>query len=360
MSQARHTASRLLPVVGITTAGVAASAAGLWAWRGRNAVPENRKENGAVTVGVREESTAVAVAVPKAPIEEPLERIGPMVAVYLDQASVKKLEEKYPETAVARLQKVVIQYDPSEKQRGLYEPHFGGLATVQLTGKATSADRHALMASVSLAGKAVEPQSLSCAVDVTPGNLSGGPLGSAALIEQIKRAGAAAKDVPWKGSLPPLSAHGRDYPSEDGCYDKLDAPLTVTGSVCRADWVEGTTGRCRTLTAGGDKRTDGWTPQGCIICNTLEASPCRDTYKIYERLSARIKELEALSEASSENGANNVAGKSEGGDDQDSAATQHGASEGGENSALGSNGEGAGIAAADGAEGRRRVVDEAG
>ena len=51
------------------------------------------------------------------------------------------------------------------------------------------------MASVSLAGKSVEPQSLSCAVDVTPGNLSGGPLGSAALIEQIKRAGAATKDV---------------------------------------------------------------------------------------------------------------------------------------------------------------------
>ena len=44
MSQARHTASRLLPVVGITTAGVAASAAGLWAWRGRIAVPENRSD----------------------------------------------------------------------------------------------------------------------------------------------------------------------------------------------------------------------------------------------------------------------------------------------------------------------------
>lgn len=42
MNQARHTASRLLPVAGITTAGVAAGAAGLWAWRGRNAAPENR------------------------------------------------------------------------------------------------------------------------------------------------------------------------------------------------------------------------------------------------------------------------------------------------------------------------------
>lgn len=72
------------------------------------------------------------VVVPKESIEEPLERIGPMVAVYLDQPSVKKLQEKYPETAVARLRKVVIQYDPSDKQRGSYEPHFGGLATVQV------------------------------------------------------------------------------------------------------------------------------------------------------------------------------------------------------------------------------------
>lgn len=61
----------------------------------------------------------------------------------------------------------------------------------KLTGEAFSANRRALMASVSHGENSVEPQSLSCAVDVTPGEVGGGPLGSAALIEQIKRAGAA-------------------------------------------------------------------------------------------------------------------------------------------------------------------------
>ena len=83
----------------------------------------------------------------------------------------------------------------------------------------------------------------------------------------------------WKGPLPALSAHDRDFPIEEGSFDKLDEPLTLTGSICRADWVESKTGLCRTKTAGGRKREDGWTPQGCIICNTLEASPCRDIYK---------------------------------------------------------------------------------
>lgn len=49
------------------------------------------------------------------------------------------------------------------------------------------------MASVSNAGNAVEPQSLACAVDVTPGDVGGGPLASTVLIEQIKRAGALGK-----------------------------------------------------------------------------------------------------------------------------------------------------------------------
>lgn len=55
------------------------------------------------------------------------------------------------------------------------------------------------MASVSLGGKSVEPQSLACAVDVTPGDFGGGPLGSAVLLEQIKQAGgeAATKDVSY-------------------------------------------------------------------------------------------------------------------------------------------------------------------
>lgn len=51
------------------------------------------------------------------------------------------------------------------------------------------------MASVSSAGNAVEPQSLSCAVDVTPGDVGGGPLGSTVLIEQIKRAGALTEVI---------------------------------------------------------------------------------------------------------------------------------------------------------------------
>lgn len=83
----------------------------------------------------------------------------------------------------------------------------------------------------------------------------------------------------WKGLLPALSAHERDFPSEEGSYNKLDEPLTLTGSICRADWVEGMTGVCRTTIAGGGKREDGWTPQACTICNTLESSPCRDIYK---------------------------------------------------------------------------------
>lgn len=65
----------------------------------------------------------------------------------------------------------------------------------QLTGEAYSENRLALMASVSSAGDSVEPLSLSCAVDVTPGDVGGGPLGSTVLIEQIKRAGALTEVI---------------------------------------------------------------------------------------------------------------------------------------------------------------------
>lgn len=61
-----------------------------------------------------------------------MQRTGPMVAVYLDHASVEKLTQEYPGASPDRLRKVVIQYNPSEDQRGLYEPHFGSLATVQV------------------------------------------------------------------------------------------------------------------------------------------------------------------------------------------------------------------------------------
>ncbi|CAM9831673.1 unnamed protein product [Ectocarpus sp. 12 AP-2014] len=206
---------------------------------------------------------------------------------------------EYPGTKPGRLRKVVIEYDPSDEQRRLYEPRFGGSATVKLTGEASSDNRIALVASVSSAGTSVEPSSLSCALDVTPGDVGGGPLGSTVLIEQIKRVGALAEDS-WKGLLPALSAHERDFPSEEGSYTKLDEPLTLTGSICRADWVEGMTGVCRTTTAGGGKREDGWTPQGCTICNTLESSPCRDIYKKFDAFTTRINELQPRSENSSD------------------------------------------------------------
>ncbi|CAM9363021.1 unnamed protein product, partial [Ectocarpus sp. 8 AP-2014] len=45
---------------------------------------------------------------------------------------------------------------------------------------------------------------------------------------------------------------------------------------------------------------DGWTPQGCTICNTLESSPCRDIYKPFDALITRINELQPPSETSSD------------------------------------------------------------
>ena len=61
-----------------------------------------------------------------------MQRTGPMVAVYLDNASVEKLHREYPGTKPGRLRKVVVQYNPSETERGGYEEHFGGLATVKV------------------------------------------------------------------------------------------------------------------------------------------------------------------------------------------------------------------------------------
>ena len=55
-----------------------------------------------------------------------------MVAVYLDESSVEKLHQEYPGTSRGRLRKVVLQYNPTDAQRGIYEPHFGGMATVQV------------------------------------------------------------------------------------------------------------------------------------------------------------------------------------------------------------------------------------
>ncbi|CAM9937000.1 unnamed protein product [Scytosiphon promiscuus] len=285
MSQAR----KIYPIAG---AAAAAGAAGVWAWRRRT--PAAGILESSQKAAESDEPTPAPSPSPTPPPDAQMQRTGPMVAVYLDKDSVQKLEREYPGTKPGRLRKVVIQYNPSIDQRGLYAAHFGGSATVKLTGEASTENRLALMASVSSDGTVVEPESLPCAVDVTPGDVGGGPLGSTVLIEQIKRAGALTQES-WKGQLPALSAHERDFSNEEGSYHKLDEPFTLTGSICRADWVEGESGRCRTTTAEGEKRKDGWTPQGCIICNTLEASPCRDIYKRFDSLAARINELEPKS-----------------------------------------------------------------
>lgn len=72
----------------------------------------------------------------------------------------------------------------------------------QVTGDASSFARRALVASVSHAGRPVEPVSLSAAIDISPPSNADleapavsredrpGPLGGAVLIEQVKKAGA--------------------------------------------------------------------------------------------------------------------------------------------------------------------------
>lgn len=69
------------------------------------------------------------------------QRTGPMVAVYLDEKSVDKLHEHYPGIILGRLRKVVIQYNPSDKDRDLYAPHFGSLTTVKVRFVTTTITR---------------------------------------------------------------------------------------------------------------------------------------------------------------------------------------------------------------------------
>lgn len=71
-----------------------------------------------------------------------------------------------------------------------------------MTGDASSLARRALVASVSHAGRLVEPVSLSAAIDISPVAItdigapavaekdSPGPFASAVLVEQVKKAGA--------------------------------------------------------------------------------------------------------------------------------------------------------------------------
>ncbi|CAM9823542.1 unnamed protein product [Ascophyllum nodosum] len=213
--------------------------------------------------------------------------IGPMIAVFLDQPSVDRLKSHFPEAREGQLRKVVLQYGPSATERKIYQHLFSGRAKVTVTGEAASFGRRALVVGVSHAGGEVEPMSLSSAIDISPPppteeiSLSPedgpGPLGSAVLVEQVKRAGATTQDA-WHGILPPLRAFNRQFPSEEGAYMRLEQPITVNGTICRADWVDGVSTRCRDTTEGGKKREEDWKPSHCSICAVFEASPCSEIF----------------------------------------------------------------------------------
>lgn len=74
-----------------------------------------------------------------------------------------------------------------------------------------------------------------------------------------------------------MLVHHRHFPREDGVYSKLEKSITVKGSICRADWVDGASTRCRTVVSEGEERR-GWLPSGCSLCNTLRSSPCCDIF----------------------------------------------------------------------------------
>lgn len=78
----------------------------------------------------------------------------------------------------------------------------------------------------------------------------------------------------WQGTLPPLQAHHRQFPSEDGAFVRLKEPITVSGTICRADWVDGASTRCRDTLDGGEPRQEDWKASGCSICAVFEVSPC--------------------------------------------------------------------------------------
>eukprot|EP00752_Nemacystus_decipiens_P015157 g13502.t2 len=224
---------------------------------------------------------------------------GPMVAVFLDESSVHKLKAHFPEARDGQLRKVVVQYGPSASERQAYRHLFGGAAEVTVTGDASSFARRALVASVSHAGRLVEPVSLSAAIDISPpvvGDAPGiddkdgpGPLASAALIEQIKEAGAMKEEL-WEGALPPLLAHDRQFPSELGAYVKLKEPIKVRGTICRADWVDGASNVCRDKLEGGEDRQEDWQPSDCSICAFFSVSPCNDIFNRFVATSKRRDE----------------------------------------------------------------------
>ncbi|CAN0479074.1 unnamed protein product [Ectocarpus sp. 12 AP-2014] len=177
----------------------------------------------------------------------------------------------------------------------MYRHLFSGKAEVTVTGDASSFARRALVASVSHAGKIVEPASLSATIDISPPAITDpeapavaendgpGPLASAVLIEQAKKAGATKEEM-WEGTLPPLLAHHRQFPSEPGAYVRLKEPITVYGTICRADWVDGASNVCRDTLEGGQKREEDWEPSDCSICAFFSVSPCKG---IFERQGTR-------------------------------------------------------------------------
>ena len=79
--------------------------------------------------------------------------------------------------------------------------------------------------------------------------------------------------------LSPLLAHGRQFPSEEGAYVRLQEPIIVGGTICRADWVDGATTRCRDTLHGGEKRKEDWQASTCAVCKHFEASPCGDIFR---------------------------------------------------------------------------------
>lgn len=82
----------------------------------------------------------------------------------------------------------------------------------------------------------------------------------------------------WQGTLPPLFAHNRQFPNEEGAYERLKEPITVNGTICRADWVDGASIRCRDTFEGGNKRLEDWAPSSCKMCAMFNASPCSEIF----------------------------------------------------------------------------------
>ena len=77
---------------------------------------------------------------------------------------------------------------------------------------------------------------------------------------------------------------------------RLEQPITVNGTICRADWVDGVSTRCRDTTEGGKKREEDWKPSHCSICAVFEASPCSEIFsKRYRHASVILRSVSGCS-----------------------------------------------------------------